>query len=201
MRSVIPSACTPARELARRFLPHCLYARWDPSSLDAARSVAQSQGFDSGALLHVARGEGVAPLGYQAKGAGLLAQAEAFQLVLPVRQVLGHVARDWPVAIPPEVFGQAGDLRPSKTEEKTFTRFVSLAESGDSRSWEDLRSLPGWGARLRFAWRVLIFPSTDYMQRRYRPSHRALIPLYYPYRRVLGLRKALPIARRSSGKG
>jgi len=55
------------------------------------------------------------------------------------------------------------------------------------RFWSDLRAIPGWRQRLRFA-RTHLLPSAAYMRRRYGIAHPLLLPLYYPYRWLRGLR-------------
>jgi hypothetical protein len=47
--------------------------------------------------------------------------------------------------------------------------------------------MPGWRQRVRFA-RTNLFPSAAYMRQRYQIKHPLLLPLYYPYRWLRGLR-------------
>lgn len=115
----------------------------------------------------------------------LLARTQAYELILPVREVLRPLARDWKVAVPPEVLRRLGELRPSANEERLFERHSSAQPAGQ-RFWSDLRALPDWRQRLRFA-RTNLFPSVQYMRERYRISHPLLLPIYYPYRWCRGL--------------
>ncbi len=117
----------------------------------------------------------------------VLAQAQACDLVLPVQQILTRVNEEWHALIPPAVLEQLGDLRPSRDEERVFAWLTAAHRPVARRFWADLASMPGWGARVRFAWRNF-FPSADYMQHRYDIPYRLLAPLYYPYRWWLGLR-------------
>jgi hypothetical protein len=54
------------------------------------------------------------------------------------------------------------------------------------RLWADLRSMPNGSLRLRYALASL-FPPPAYMRERYRIAHPWLLPLYYPYRWLVGL--------------
>jgi hypothetical protein len=65
-----------------------------------------------------------------------------------------------------------------------------VGDSPDTYALAGLMGVSGWGERLRFAARSF-FPSPGYMQRRYRISSRFLVPFYYPYRWLAGLRRAL----------
>ncbi len=53
-----------------------------------------------------------------------------------------------------------------------------------------MRSLPGWGLRLRFLWQNT-FPSPAYMARRYQVDRRWKLPLHYGLRLFHALRKLL----------
>jgi hypothetical protein len=119
----------------------------------------------------------------------VLARARAYDLVLPVQQILTRVGHEWHAPIPPAVLERLRALRPSRDEERVFAWLTSAHRSAQ-RFWVDLAGMPGWGPRLRFAW-CIFFPSAGYMQRCYRIPHRFLVPLYYPYRWFLGLRDTL----------
>lgn len=116
----------------------------------------------------------------------VLAQAQACDLVLPVQRVLDRVAQAWRAPAPPDVLERLRALRPSPEEERVLARLTAPSRPVALRFWADLASMAGWPERLRFAWNNL-FPSADYMQRRYGIARR-LAPLYYPYRWFLGLR-------------
>ncbi len=126
----------------------------------------------------------------------LLSRARGFRLLLPLRHVLGHLTRDWPASIPPKVLRQLDDLCPEEREEKAYAQFVNVSGCAEAHSWASLRSLPSLRSRVRFALRVLFFPSAGYMRIRYRPKHPALTAFYYPYRWIAGLRHALSSSRK-----
>ncbi|MFB0535256.1 MAG: nucleotidyltransferase family protein [Anaerolineae bacterium] len=116
----------------------------------------------------------------------LLAQAQAYDLVLPVQWILTRVGDEWHAPIPTDVLERLRALCPSRGEKRLFN-WLTTARRPVQRLWAHLASTPGWGPRLRSAWCVL-FPSAGYMQDRYRIPHPLLVPLYYPYRWLRGLR-------------
>ncbi len=120
----------------------------------------------------------------------VLARAQAYDLVLPLQQVLTRLVGEWDVPLPGDVLEQLHALRASPAEGRVFTWLTAEHRPVARRFWIDLASLPGWQQRLRFAWTNL-FPSPDYMRSRYRIPHPLLVPVYYPYRWFLGLRSAL----------
>lgn len=120
----------------------------------------------------------------------LLARARDCDLVLPVQQVLIPAAEEWGARVPQEVLAQLRRLRPSPAEEKVFARLTAGPRPAGQRFRDDLASLPEWRVRLGFAW-VNLLPSPAYMRQRYQIRHSALVPLYYLYRWLLGLRSAL----------
>ena len=129
----------------------------------------------------------------------VLARARAYDLVLPVQQILIRVGDEWQAPIPPAVLERLRALRPSRDEERVFAWLTSAHRSAQ-RFWVDLASMPGWGPRLRFAW-CIFFPSAGYMQRCYRIPRRFLVPLYYPYRWFMGLRDTLLLWRNHAPTG
>lgn len=116
----------------------------------------------------------------------LLARAQAYDLVLPVQWILTRVGDEWHAPIPTDVLERLRALCPSHGEKRVFN-WLTTAHRPVQRLWAHLASTPGWGPRLRSAWCVL-FPSAGYMQYRYRIPHPLLVPLYYPYRWLRGLR-------------
>jgi len=117
----------------------------------------------------------------------VLTRAQVYDLVLPAQQILPRVGEEWHAPIPTDVLERLRALCPSCGQKRVFNGRAAhrLVAQG---VWVALAGTPGWGPRLRFAWCVL-FPSADYMQYRYRIPHRLLVPLYYPYRWFLGLRR------------
>lgn len=132
----------------------------------------------------------------------LLAQAQVHNLVLPVQQTLTRVADEWHAPIPSDVQERLRVLHPSHDERWIFTCITAKQWAVARRFWADLVSIPGWQRRLRYAW-DRFFPSPAYMQHRYHIPHPLLVPLYYPYRWLSGLRRApssqLVPRRRGSG--
>jgi len=126
----------------------------------------------------------------------LLLQAQVCDLVLPLQNVLTELAADWGVNIPSGVLARLQALPVSPKEAEVFGRLTSPQRPVAQRFWADLANMPGWPARLRYAW-INLFPSAAYMRRRYGLRHRILLPLYYPYRWAIGLRSAIAWDRRA----
>ncbi len=120
----------------------------------------------------------------------LLAQAQACDLVLPVQQLLPAIARDWHAPIPATALAELARLRPSPAEVRVHAQLTAPGRPAGRRFWDDLSATPTWRQRLRFAWAGL-FPAPAYMRQRYRIRSPLLLPLYYPYRWLLGFRGLL----------
>jgi hypothetical protein len=120
----------------------------------------------------------------------LLTRAESCELAVPVRLVLTRLAAEWGVAIPKGVLGRLKDLQASPDQERLYARRTAERAGVAQRFWADLASIPGGRDRARYAV-VQVFPSRAYMEHRYRIPHAAMLPLYYPYRWLVGLRSAL----------
>ena len=120
----------------------------------------------------------------------LVRRARAYHLVLPTQRVLSRVADEWAVPVPEEVLRELAALQPSADELRTFKWLTAERRGVAQRLWTDLRGMPGWRRRLRFAW-TLLFPSPRYMRARYDIRHPLLLPWYYVYRWMLGLRSAV----------
>jgi hypothetical protein len=116
----------------------------------------------------------------------LLARAEAFDLVIPVRRVLLGLAPDDAAAIPAPAYERLRQLRPTPAEERIVSYLTAEERGVAQRFWTDLASIGSWRSRLGYACTHL-FPSSAYMRRRYRIPHPLLLPLYYPYRWLRGL--------------
>jgi len=117
----------------------------------------------------------------------LLAQAQAFDLVLPVQGLLKEIAAQWQAPIPGEILQRLADLRPSPAEVRVYTRLTVPARPVAQRFYADLASMPGWRPRLRYALTNLL-PSPAYMRQRYGFRQAWLLPLFYLYRYTLGIR-------------
>jgi len=118
----------------------------------------------------------------------VLARAQAYDLVLPLQEALSRAHGLWTLPVPPEVWEHLQRLRPSRDEAQAYA--LLAGEGRVARQlWSGLASIPGWGLRLRYVWGNL-FPSADYMLGQYRIPTPLLLPLYYPYRWLRGLRRA-----------
>lgn len=120
----------------------------------------------------------------------LLKRARSYNLLLPLQQVLPRLANEWQVPIPPAVLERLREAQPSSKESRLYLCLAAQRHSVARRFWENLAGRPTWSERLRFAWDNL-FPSPAYMRERYAIRHPLLLPFYYPYRWLLGLRSAL----------
>jgi hypothetical protein len=117
----------------------------------------------------------------------LLCRTRQYGLALPVYTVLRIVGEEWSAPIPPDVLGALRADRSSRQERRIFTWLTAAERPVGQRFWTDIVSLPHWGQRWRFA-RTQLLPSVAYMRQRYRIRHALLVPLYYPYRWLQGLR-------------
>jgi hypothetical protein len=117
----------------------------------------------------------------------LLARTRDYGLLLPVRTVLTRLAHDWHAPVPSTVLAALAADDVGTDEARVFARLTAVERPAGRRFWTDLRTMPGWRQRLRFA-RTNLFPSAAYMHQRYHISHPLLLPFYYPYRWLRGLR-------------
>jgi hypothetical protein len=110
----------------------------------------------------------------------LIERCQEFHLVLTVRQILDRISRYGDALIPAAVMNQFNALHPSSEELRVVTWLTGTRRPAlDFRA--GLRHIPTWRQRLRFA-RAVLFPSTAFMQSRYRIAHPLLLPFYYVYR-------------------
>jgi len=119
-----------------------------------------------------------------------LQRARRYGLLLPLREVLPQVAERWAAPVPSGVIRELRDHRPGRDEERAFAHRWGRKPGAGLRGWHDLRGMPTWRQRRRYALANL-FPSAEYMQHRYGVRSRYLLPLLYPYRwfrAVRGLR-------------
>ena len=116
----------------------------------------------------------------------LVTRARMYELARPVGAALRAAAVDWGAPVPSEAVDALAAHRQSRAEGRAIAAMASGRPPG-RRFWGDLAGMGGWRRRLRFA-RTHLFPSAAYMRRRYRISHRLLLPIYYPYRWLRGLR-------------
>ena len=117
----------------------------------------------------------------------LLSRVEWYDLLLPVRTVLTGAAEEWGAPVPDAVLRALCAQVPSPRERRVFADLGAAQRSAGQRFWSDLVAIPDWRQRLRFA-RTNLVPSAAYMRQRYRIAHPLLLPFYYPYRWLRGLR-------------
>jgi hypothetical protein len=122
----------------------------------------------------------------------VLKQAVSCDLVLSLQTVLPCATEEWSAPIPAAILQQIANLRPSCEEARIVARLTAPRRPVAQRFWTDLTSIPGRRARLRYWWNNMV-PSVAYMRARYSIPHRALVPLYYPYRWLRGLWGALAL--------
>ncbi|MBN1483706.1 MAG: nucleotidyltransferase family protein [Chloroflexia bacterium] len=125
----------------------------------------------------------------------LLDRARSNDLVLSLQAILPRVVQDWQAPVPEAVRKEILALRASPEEQRVFGWLTAARRPVLQRFWADLASLPTWGRRLDYAWSN-VFPSPSYMRDRYGVPHPWLLPLYYPYRWLLGLLGLLGARRR-----
>lgn len=126
----------------------------------------------------------------------LLARAQACELVGAVQHILARLVEEWRAPIPPQVMAQVAALRPTQSEEQVSGWIAATRRSAAANFWADFAAAPGWGAKLRLAWRTL-FPPAGFMRHIYRIPHPLLLPLFYLVRLLGGLRDVLASSGRS----
>jgi hypothetical protein len=122
----------------------------------------------------------------------LLAKAAECDLVLPLQKVLSQVVEGWLPPVPAGSLERLRRLEPTPEEIRVFNWLTAERRPVAQRFWADLVSMPDWGQRLRYGMGNL-FPSAAYMRQRYGIRHGFLLPLYYPWRWLIGLRGAVQL--------
>ena len=117
----------------------------------------------------------------------VLMRAREYGLGLALRQVLERVHAEWKAPVPAQVLDQLRSLRPSREEERVFRRLTSVHRPLQLL-WANLVDSPNWKSRWGL-WCFIALPPPAYMRQRYAIRHRALLPLYYPYRWLRSLRR------------
>ncbi len=132
----------------------------------------------------------------------LLTRAQWLELVLPLRQAMERVARDWGTPVPAEVLEQLRGLSPSRREVRRFRGLTAHRRTAAAGFLAQLAVRRGARHRLAFALGTL-FPRPRYMLARYRIPCPLLLPFAYPYRWLSSLRRRTPgtaPGRRNMGK-
>jgi hypothetical protein len=126
----------------------------------------------------------------------VIERAQAFDLVLPLQQTLPRVAEGWDAPIPAGVLARLAELKPSPEETRVVRWMTAPERTVEVEVWSNLSSLPGWAERGRYL-AAKVFPAPEYMRQRYSVRHAALLPLAYPRRWWIGVRRALAGVRRA----
>lgn len=121
----------------------------------------------------------------------VLAYTRDWHLVLSVRPAMTAITRLFEAAVPTPVTAALAKMRPSRQEQYAYKRFVAGETSSAGVTLGLMFEIRGWREQLRFLW-PKIFPPAAYMIERYRIRRRWLLPLYYPYRMWIGLRRQSP---------
>jgi len=116
-------------------------------------------------------------------------QASALDLITALQRTLPGVVRTLAAPVSDQVLQSIAGLCPSARETAVVTRLTDRHRSMAARLLIDLRSMESWTERLAFL-RTRMFPSVAYMKGRYNLSSPILVALSYPYRWLIGVRRA-----------
>ncbi|GMQ79042.1 MAG: hypothetical protein BMS9Abin02_1594 [Anaerolineae bacterium] len=111
--------------------------------------------------------------------------------MLSVRQVLEWLADEWPDLVPGDVIVNLRKLHPSADEEQLFAWHTQLIRPIVTDVRSDLTNLPRWSQKVDYGRTFLLsilFPTPEYMRARYQVQYRFLLPFYYLYRQITGLK-------------
>lgn len=115
--------------------------------------------------------------------------AQAWSLVLPTQQAVGQCLAWMDTPLPETARRQLEALSASAQERRAFAYLTSPQRDVISRFWGELVMMQGLRHTFRYLWHC-VFPSRDYMAKRYNvPEGRALWP-YYLLRVVKGVWQA-----------
>ncbi len=110
----------------------------------------------------------------------LIDKAQTFQLILPLRQILATIARDWGAPVPEQALQRLQTIEVSDAETRAFTLSTAVKQSEGQGYWFRLSEITGWRKRLGYIVRWF-FPAPTTLRTRYRISRPLLLPLAYPY--------------------
>ena len=117
----------------------------------------------------------------------LLYKAETFQLILPLRNILLPIAREWGAPMPQKILHRLETMEVSAVETRIHTLNTTKKQSEGQGYWLRLNEITGWRKRLVFVLEWL-FPSPASLRSRYRFSQPLLVPLAYLYHMWVGAR-------------
>jgi hypothetical protein len=119
----------------------------------------------------------------------LLAKAQELELIIPLQFTLPELKYGWRVPIPDNVLIQLNNLKPSTKEVYMASQAMIHARGSGKRFIDDIRAFDDLGEKTRFIFQR-IFPSPDYMIRRYKIRNKVALPAYYLYRWYLGVKSS-----------
>jgi hypothetical protein len=116
----------------------------------------------------------------------LLERAVQYELVWPLQNTILTVVNEWGVDVPQKNIEHLLLLDISDNERRIHERRRMDTRPVARRFYTDLLEIPGWLSKIRYAL-LHFFPSPAYMKRRYGIGRAYFVPLYYPYRWLIGL--------------
>ena len=119
----------------------------------------------------------------------VLERARSFGLLLSLGAVLPIVVEHWHAPVPPAFLADLAATPVADEEQQAFVQAATPSSAVARRFFHDMAGLPNWRGRVRFAWQNL-FPAPGYMRWRYGIQNQWLLPLYYPYRWLIGIASA-----------
>ncbi len=105
-------------------------------------------------------------------------KANTFQLILPVRNILTSIARNWRAPIPKQFLQQLKIEEVSPVDEHAFILSRTKQQSEGQGYWLRLNEITGWRKRLIHVLKWL-FPPPASLRSRYRFAQPLLLPLVY----------------------
>ena len=124
----------------------------------------------------------------------LLERAKQYDLVRPLQEILSTVVDEWYIDLPEEELARLSALIVSAEEQRVYERHTAADRPVAQRFLTDLTEIPRWSSKIRYGL-INLFPKPAYMIHRYNITSLALLPLYYPYRWLLGLSSAAKSTR------
>jgi len=115
-----------------------------------------------------------------------ITQAQAADMVLPLKNILPRLEAEWGVPVAPEIAERLQGIVPKPEEIEMNQVLAGRILSPGQRMLIDAKGFGSWRERVRFLVHNL-FPSVAYMDARYDIAHPATRPFYYIYRWLLGL--------------
>lgn len=109
------------------------------------------------------------------------------RLVMALQRVMWQVSKELQAPVSPVVVERLQNLKPSTKEVRAVRWLGDVTRSMDHYALGTLMSLPDWPTRVSYLWSKLLFPAPGFMRCRYNIPNSWLIPLYYPYRWLLGV--------------